>query len=251
MENRIGRSIRWLQEVDSTNDELARLLGEDPAPEQGLVIVASEQRSGKGLASNRWMSEPGKNLTFSYLIHPGFLRADQQFYLNIAVSLGVHRYLETRLAGQQVSIKWPNDIYVGTKKIGGILIQHAVSGNEILHSIIGIGLNVNQEIFPPSLPNPVSIIQLVGIASDLQHVLDELLTHLNDYYLKISNLDFEGCRTEYRKALLGYYKWLTFKHEGDIIRARIIGVSETGLLKLESSGKKQFECDMKEIEFLF
>ncbi len=248
---KIGHAINWLPSVDSTNQELARWIGDGKSSGHGMVIAAIEQTEGKGMAGNTWESEPGKNLTFSVVVHPGFLKADQQFYLNMCVSLGVHAYLASVISKEEVAIKWPNDLYVGANKIAGILINHTISGNEIMHSIIGIGLNVNQLIFSSGVPNPVSLCKVLGGPLDPALELNKLLAHLDHQYDVLSNQGFSECRETYKKNLLGYQKWLVFKHDGDLVRAKISGVSETGLLQLCDEHSVKFECDFKEIEFLF
>ena len=109
--------------------------------------MAENQFAGRGQMQNGWFTEAGKNLTFSLLLNPEFLDLNDQFDLNRAVSLGVYDTL-VPLLGEQLKIKWPNDNYYADYKIGGILIENLVQATQIRHAIIGIGLNVNQEVFP-------------------------------------------------------------------------------------------------------
>lgn len=180
----VGKSrfnIDWIESVDSTNNEVKRRM---ERLSDLSVISATEQTSGRGQRGNIWLSEPGKNLTFSIAVkYGGRLFADanpvNQFVINGIVSLSVVELLETYCIDAR--IKLPNDIYVNGKKICGILIEHSVLGSSLIHSIIGVGLNVNQMDFDESLANPTSI--LLEIGGDEIH-LPSLLEKLLDLFLK-------------------------------------------------------------------
>ena len=133
----IGSSIKRIQEVGSTNNYAAEQLLTN-RPQEGTVFVANSQVDGRGQTSNKWESEPYKNLTFSIVLYPDILEIAQQFEISKAVSLGITDFLNGKV--QQVSIKWPNDIYVGTRKIGGILIENSVRINKISSCIVGIAI---------------------------------------------------------------------------------------------------------------
>ncbi len=247
----IGAVVYRLDSVDSTNDEMSRRLSMDPRVGEGMVIVADHQRKGKGLGSNRWESEPGLNLTFSFAVMPGFLEAHRQFFLNMAVSLGIWHAVGALLPGRPVRIKWPNDIYVGTGKVAGILIQNSITGNRIDHSVVGIGLNVNQVVFPPAIPNAVSLRSASGGPFVREEVLARLLEELNIQYRRIRSGDFGGCFDEYSAVLYGQGEWRPYRHGGREIRGRLSGITEMGQLVLERAGGDRIECDMKEIEYLY
>lgn len=180
----VGKSrfnIDWIDSVDSTNNEVKRCM---ERLSDLSVISATEQTSGRGQRGNIWLSEPGKNLTFSIAVKYGGRLFDNanpvnQFVINGIVSLSVVELLETY--GIDARIKLPNDIYVNGKKICGILIEHSVLGSSLIHSIIGVGLNVNQMNFDESLANPTSI--LLEIGGDEIH-LPSLLEKLLDLFLK-------------------------------------------------------------------
>ncbi|RYG09111.1 MAG: biotin--[acetyl-CoA-carboxylase] ligase, partial [Chitinophagaceae bacterium] len=146
----VGQNLIKLSAVDSTNNFLKNLVSNsEPLPE-GTVIMADDQYAGRGQQNNVWKAEPGKNLTFSLLLRPTFLRLNQQFLLNMAVSIAVNDVLGG-LLGSTVSIKWPNDIYFRNLKMGGMLIENNIVGNGIKTAIIGIGSNVNQQNFEAEL----------------------------------------------------------------------------------------------------
>ena len=162
--------IIHIEETDSTN----RWLKENG--EGTMVVVADYQTAGKGCGTNSWESERGKNLTFSMLIHPTDIPASQQFRITEVVSVALCEVLERYLLtvpelAEGLSIKWPNDIYRGDKKICGVLIENRLQGNVIVDSIIGIGLNVNQTEFVSDAPNPVSLRQLLGREIDREALL--------------------------------------------------------------------------------
>lgn len=144
-----------INETNSTNNYLQSLCSEQKV-EELTVIVADFQTSGRGQRGNSWESDPGKNLLFSTVIFPEFLEARRQFLISQIISLAIKEELDTYTS--DISIKWPNDIYWKEKKICGMLIENDLMGRNINQSIAGIGININQEIFHSSAPNPVSLI---------------------------------------------------------------------------------------------
>ena len=185
-------NVIWLDSVDSTNNEVKRnvdVLG------NFSVIAAREQTAGRGQRGNVWLTEPGMNLTFSIVIKYEQLqvkmKAVDQFEISEMTALSVIDLLAEY--GIEARIKLPNDIYVGDRKVCGILIEHSLQGEHLSHSIIGVGLNVNQLIFDPSLPNPTSMqLCLAGaqeqlnIANLLEQFMDIFCRHIQ----KIISRDF-------------------------------------------------------------
>lgn len=164
----IDIALEKVKETTSTNDYLANLCRESKAKEF-YTVVAESQTKGKGQRGNTWESESGKNLTFSIVLYPTALEANKQFILSMLAALACHEALSNYTDG--FSIKWPNDIYWKDKKIGGILIENELEGKYITQSIIGIGLNINQETFHSDAPNPVSLKQIIGADANLQEIL--------------------------------------------------------------------------------
>lgn len=165
--------LRILDSTDSTNAWLRR---EYPSPVSPQAVMALAQSAGRGQRGNVWLSDPGENILLSLLWIPAHIHAREIFSISEATALAVCDTL--RRVDIDARIKWPNDIYAGDKKICGILIENALSADGVASSIIGIGLNVNQRIFDPSLPNPVSMSQLTGHGHDIEAVAHTLLTHL-------------------------------------------------------------------------
>ena len=164
-------TIELLETLKSTNHYLDNL---EPTPAEGRVIMTTNQTGGVGQQGNVWESEAGKNLTFSLLLKPTFLPIASRFMLTKAISIAILDFLKQELPDQEVYIKWPNDIYFKNKKIAGILIKNEIKGMMMGTSIIGIGLNVNQESFDENLPNPISMKMITGKDYDLEFILNEI-----------------------------------------------------------------------------
>ena len=162
-----------LEEVDSTNSYVAVHAAE---LEDMTMVIADSQTAGRGQRGNSWESEQGKNLTFTLLYKPQGIAPREQFAISEAAALAVADFLVE--SGMEAKVKWPNDIYAGDRKISGILIEHALMGQTIQHTRIGIGLNVNQREFRSDAPNPVSMVQLLGSESDISRVAVGVGTHL-------------------------------------------------------------------------
>lgn len=163
------RSITWLENTDSTNDELRRRLDQSG----DLTIIAAERQSaGRGQGDHSWHSSPGQNLTFSVLLRHRCLKASEALAVTSIMALGIRDYLHTK--GIEPWIKWPNDIWVGEKKICGILVENSIRAGRIDFSIVGVGLDVNQTEWPSDLPNPVSLKELTGRQYDTHEELRQL-----------------------------------------------------------------------------
>ena len=172
----IGQSLHHLVETDSTNSYAIHLLAKS-APADGTVIIADYQRAGRGQFDRTWQSEAGENLLVSLILYPGFVAPSRQFVLTQAISIGVAEALN-QLCTQSVSVKWPNDLYIGRKKVAGMLIQTALGQQKMQYAVVGIGLNVNQLIFPSSLPNPTSLAIEAKQSFDLALVLTTILEYI-------------------------------------------------------------------------
>lgn len=224
-------TIVWVDEATSTNSLLAQQCDELL---HGTVIAARRQTAGRGQRGNSWESQPDSNLTFSLLLRPQTILAARQFELSMIVSLGVCDAL-SEASGLAFKVKWPNDIYVGDKKICGILIENSLEGNRIGRSIAGIGININQERFLSDAPNPISLKNLTGHTFDLEQLLcnvcETILSRMAEYE---ENLDARTLTSEYRIRLWrgnGFYQWLDAK-SGMEFEARIGSVASDGILTL-------------------
>ena len=229
--------IIHIEETDSTNHWLKE------HGEGNMVVVADYQTAGRGCGSNSWESERGRNLTFSMLIHPENILAKEQFRITEVVSVAMCRMLQSYIYNK-VEIKWPNDIYVGDKKICGILIENRLQGTEIKDSIIGIGLNVNQKEFKSDAPNPVSLYQLTGQETDLEEMLMAFLDCF-DSELKSKTTCFT-----YREMLFRRGKNSLYRSKTTCFTARLTDVLPDGRLLLVDQEGRECTYAFKEIQFI-
>lgn len=244
----VGQNLVELKQVDSTNTFLKNLLSKSTPVPEGTVIMAEDQFAGRGQRDNTWHAQPGKNLTFSILLNPGFLSVQQQFDLTRAVSLGVYDALYPLLR-DSLRIKWPNDIYYQNNKFGGMLIENILQGNRIKHSIIGIGLNVNQEEFHPSATNATSIKKILQRDYDLKTILAQICNKVEGYYLQLRMGRFAQMRELYQSRLYRLNEEHLFKSNGETFKGVIKNVTDEGLLIVHTGAGERL-YNLKEIEFL-
>lgn len=242
-----GKTPIILTDVDSTNNYANQLILSEAA-EEGTVVLAYYQKKGRGQIGNQWESEPGKNLLCSVILYPRFLLAEYQFFISKVVSLALFDFLRTETAN--VSIKWPNDLYVGKRKIAGILIENALKGKFLLHAVAGIGLNLNQEEFLTDAPNPVSLKQITGKDYVIEEVAREIYTRLFYWYNKLKQGELEEIADAYFSHLFRIGRWSHFRKENKVFEARIAGVGEFGQLLLEDRQGKITNYMFKEVEFV-
>jgi BirA family biotin operon repressor/biotin-[acetyl-CoA-carboxylase] ligase len=237
-----------LPSCHSTNQTAADLLAEkDPA--EGVVIITRNQTAGKGQRGNTWESQAGKNLTCSIILKPTFLPITQQFELTVISSLAIVKTLDD-LGLPNAHIKWPNDIYFGDAKIAGILIENIVRSNYLDYSILGIGLNVNQQQF--KVDGATSTRIELDRELDLDIVLDRLLQRIAQYYGLLKSGNFQYLRTEYNQHLRWLKQNRTFRNTltGTIVPGQVDGVNQLGQLILKSNGK-EIIFNFKEVEWLY
>lgn len=218
-----------------------------PVPE-GTVIMAESQYAGRGQQNNQWHAEPGKNLTFSLLLNPTFLAATAQFDLTRAISLAVYDTL-CPLLGNQLKIKWPNDIYYGDKKLGGMLIENILQGANLKSAVVGIGLNVNQENFPPGAAKATSIKQILQRDYQLRDILADICNNIEAYYLNLKAGQLNLIRQKYLNSLYWFEQQKRFRAGGEEFEGVITGVKENGLLVVKRDDV-EITYNLKEIEFL-
>ena len=247
MENHfvLGNRIITLDETPSTNTYLQELITNTECYE-GLVVVAKSQGQGKGQRGNTWESETGKNLTFSLLLKPN-LPIAEQFLLSQTVALGIYDFLIEQHI-EHVAIKWPNDIYVGSQKIAGILIENTLTANKIANCIVGIGLNVNQTQFSPTI-NATSLALLTKKEVEIEPILNELIKCMEVRYLQLKVGKITLIKQDYLNVLLGYQKPLHYLVNNERVTGIIKGISPIGKLQVEINWKVK-EFDLKEISLV-
>lgn len=244
----VGQKIITLQRVPSTNDHLKALLSKSEPVEEGTVIMAVDQYAGRGQQENTWHSEPGKNLTASLLLKPEFLPPSRQFTLNIAVSLAVLQVLGP-LLGSEVKVKWPNDMYVGNRKIGGILIENFVQGSRWKYAVVGIGINVNQLTFNKLEGTSCSIKQLLHADYDITQLLSDLCKAVGMQYGLLKSGFADQQRAAYLHQLYRAGEEHPFLIKGIPVTGKIVDVSVEGRLVIDFNGHVT-DFGLKEIEFL-
>ncbi len=219
------------------------MLKDERLPE-GTIIITNQQTAGKGQRGNSWEAQPERNLTFSLVLRPLFLQANQQFQLNMAISLGILDFLNHHQKG--FAVKWPNDIYYGEKKIAGILIQNNLKMKNLETSVIGIGLNINQENF--SYPKATSLKLITSEEGSLQMLLEQLGSFLESRYIQLKKGNLQTLKNEYLNQMLGYCEDRLFQAD-EIFNGRITGIDKDGRLEIETStGLRYFA--FKEVAFL-
>lgn len=242
-------SLQVLESLPSTNAYASSLIDGGCAAD-GLVIVTRLQTAGKGQNQNQWESQAGENLTFSIIIQPGYLMPARQFMLTKVASLAVQDFVSSQINASPVRIKWPNDVYVGNKKIAGILISNTLMGNTIAWSVIGIGLNVNQTSFLSNAPNPVSLKQISGRHFILDDCLNQFLGCFDIRRQQLKNHEFHKLDTEYHHSLYRLGVFSRFIYQGAEIEAKIAGTGEYGHLCLITRSGSEIQCEQREIKML-
>ena len=249
--------------TDSTNLDAWR---NKDAAEDKTVWCAEYQTAGRGQRGNRWESRQGENLMFSILFRPRGLRAAGQFVISQICSVGIVRYLAE--LGLDARIKWPNDIYIGDRKICGMLIENTLKDDTLAVSIAGIGLNVNQRVFPPELPNPTSVLLSLEDAGtcgarmsdfSLKDELPGLLGRIFGLYGQLDGnglvpgLEEEYSQLLYRKGIPAEFEETEYVTGGGLrrFRGRILGVEKgTARLLVEKEDGQVAKYYFKEIRFV-
>lgn len=236
--------IYHLGTTTSTNDD-----ARDAKYRHGDIVWAEHQTAGRGQRGHKWLSPEGENLTFTMVVEPHFLPVAEQFLLCEAMSVAL---TDTFAAyGIETRIKWTNDIYAGDRKLEGVLIEHSYSGATLSRSLLGIGINVNQTDFDPSLPNPVSMAQLTGRRYDRREVLETFERCMLARYAQLENGDREALQRDYRERMYGLGQRRPFRRpDGSLTHGIIEGVRTSGELMLRHDDGSLGEYLFKEIEFV-
>lgn len=253
-----------LEEVKSTNSWMLDGLSKGESFEDETVVYTLKQTAGRGQVGNVWESEPGKNIAFSMLLCPEFLPIRQQFVISELCSLGVVEALDKIVAENGVSatdkkesrlsIKWPNDIYAGDLKLGGILIENRLMGSKLSNCVLGVGLNVNQEQWIGNAPNPVSL-RLLGIKTNPAEVLDRVVASISQLYQQLKENPEVGAELLHQRFMNRLYRGVGFypyfdPEKNESFEAEIVGVEPHGplILRLQSGEERRYW--FKEVRFV-
>lgn len=236
--------IYHLDTTTSTNDD-----ARDPKYRHGDIVWAEHQTAGRGQRGHKWLSPEGENLTFTMVVEPHFLPVAEQFLLCEALSVAL---TDTFAAyGITTRIKWTNDIYAGDRKLEGVLIEHNYSGTTLSRSLLGIGINVNQTEFDPTLPNPVSMAQLTRRRYNRREVLETFERCMLARYEQLEHGDREALQRDYRERMYALGEMRPFRYpDGTLTRGVIEGVRPSGELILRHEDGSLGEYLFKEIEFV-
>ncbi|MBE7173414.1 MAG: biotin--[acetyl-CoA-carboxylase] ligase [Williamsia sp.] len=235
----IGQNFHVLASVDSTNNYAMAQVHKGTAL-HGETYFALEQTAGRGQREKKWITTAGENILMSTVLYPAPRLFTDLPLLNMAVALSCYNLLES-LAQEKIKIKWPNDLYWNDRKAGGILIENGFQGSQWQFAIVGIGLNINQVVFPPHLPNPVSMKQVLGYDLDVIQLAGKLCTLLQTNYGRLLQGEADALLTNYNKALYKHHETVRLRQGNVVFPARIEGVDKQGSLLVESSVADRFQ----------
>lgn len=245
-----GQNAIHLHTVDSTNSYAIDLL-KQIKPVEGTIIYTFNQKNGRGQRGNTWQSEPNKNVALSLILYPQFIKPESQFLISKITALAIADLMSALLKENdkthEIRIKWPNDVYIDDKKIAGILIENNINNNALNSSVIGIGINVNQENFEKNIPNAISLKLLLNKEFDIVQLIHQLCEFIEARYLQLRAGKMDKINEEYVNQLFLFNQWHAFKCNGNLLNGKIIGVSAIGKLKIEIESGEVKEFDLKEI----
>ena len=237
----------YIPQTISTNVSLAEICSKGYT-ENLTSVYSSFQTDGRGQRGNKWESEDGKNLLFSFVVFPKELPAKEHFILLQITALALFDTLTEYTDG--ISIKWPNDIYWMDKKICGTLIENDLSGMNIERSISGTGVNLNQKIFRSGAPNPVSLSQITGNEYDIETVLYKIMDYVNGYYGMFCNGESETIRKKYFDAIYRKDGFHTYKDDNGTFEAMIEEIEKDGRFILKDKEGNVRKYLFKEVSYI-
>ncbi len=246
-------SIKWHRSdsIGSTNTYLRELGGGDPAYDYE-VAVADFQTAGRGQKGNTWESEQGKNLLFSILAHPKNIKVREQFYISEAIALAVSDSVMAALGPQfarEVSVKWSNDVYWKEFKMAGILIENTLQGDRILDTVVGVGLDVNQEVFLSDAPNPISLKNITGRDYDRDALLSDIVERFKGY-MELQADKRSDVDKLYRNRLFRREGYHRFRDAQGEFEACIEGIRPDGCLMLQTTSGEHRVYEFKQVQFI-
>jgi BirA family transcriptional regulator, biotin operon repressor / biotin---[acetyl-CoA-carboxylase] ligase len=226
-----------LTSVDSTNNYLQTLLDNNPL-EDGTVVVSMEQTQGRGQRGNTWQSLPGDGLYASILFLPKHFSVENQYYLNKAIACGTAKYVSSKV-DDDVKIKWPNDILIGDRKVGGILIENSIRGNHLSSVIAGIGINLNQLDFDFNFGTNATSLRIISNKRySPENEISELFKEIWTDYQRLLMKEFESVNEEYRILLYKNGEEAKFKADQEVFKGILLDVDDEGAALVEVDGKR-------------
>lgn len=230
--------------LDSTNKEARRLLAAG-AVENGLTLLARNQTAGQGQYGRQWISAADHHLAMSIIFKPRHFDVSHLPTISMKVSLAIVRSIKNIAPELNPLIKWPNDIYLKGKKLCGILIENTLSGSSVQHSIIGIGMNINEPQFPPDIPNAISLFQATGVP----HTIEKTATIIRQTVMAIMEENDPYWKSEYDGSLYGVNEKHSFQSDHGQLEATVQGVSLNGHLILKMPDRTIRSCATHELKW--
>lgn len=232
----LGSPFIELTSIESTNSYALSQIRKGRSG-HGTAFFTHEQTAGKGQMGRQWHSEKDSNIALSIVIQPKPLLISQQFQLSACIAVAVRSFLAS-YAGNEVKIKWPNDLYWQDRKLGGILIENIIGGTqaEWQWAVAGIGLNINQTRFLPDLINPCSLKQITNKKFDTKKMAKELCVVMDSYFNRLKKDGFTELFEEYNHCLYKLNETVRLKKDTKNFEATIKGVTANGQLITESNG---------------
>ncbi len=238
--------------ISSTNDYLLSL-----DTQKEVCITTDFQSAGKGMGTNTWESEAGKNLLFSVLVHPLWLPVTEQYLLSMAEAIAIHDTLtevlepivDAELVGN-LTIKWPNDIYWENKKLSGTRIDGNIKGGVLHDLVIGTGININQKFFFSDAPNPVSLYQITGKEFDCDEILKKILAYFAKYQALLRLGDKEKVVKKYHEQLYRRVGIHRYEDSNGAFDAELVRVNDNGIMTLRRTDGTLSDYEFKEVKFV-
>ena len=245
----VGKVVLHFPELASTNQYAVEQLAKTK-PSEGTVVTTDYQSAGRGQIGSSWQAEPGQNIHLSVLFYPHWLAARRQFSFSQAMALAVADTISL-CTNQQAQVKWPNDVYMGDRKLAGILIQNSLQGGHMQWSVVGIGINVNQRNFSSDLRNPSSLSLVTGESFALADVQQSLYAHLEQRYLQLKRGDVQ-LQADYLKQLYRINEKADYRDvvSDTLFKGQIEGVSDQGKLLIRDEDGTLRSFGLKEVHFL-
>ncbi len=234
--------------LESTNLYALNIISKSN-PTEGTAISTYNQLNGRGQIGSKWESQPNKNISLSIILYPTFLKARAGFQLNQAISVAVWEFISTYI-DSGVKIKWPNDIYINDLKVAGLLIQNSIQGQQLLSSVVGIGININQAYFSTSIPNPTSLINETQKTFDLDELSGQLFDQVERNYFLLKSGQLKIIQKKYLNALYRLNTPTQFtKSDGHSFEGIIRSTTEEGKIRIEDEYGTMQTFNLKEVAY--
>jgi BirA family biotin operon repressor/biotin-[acetyl-CoA-carboxylase] ligase len=235
----IGHAFIELGSVDSTNNYAMAQAAAGSAG-HGTLYFAYDQWAGKGTRGRTWTSKPGENIILSAVLEPVALVSSQAFALSATVALACHDLFGRYAGAEATRIKWPNDLYWGDRKAGGILIENSFRGDRWAFAVAGMGININQIVFPETTRNPVSLRQITGQSYDAVQLARELGTCLDRRYAELTSSGIPSLMAQYNTRLYRLGQEVRLRKDNVLFDTVITGVSADGRLLTKDALEREF-----------